>query len=257
MAIPAELAVLGPTPLRGRVRVPGDKGISHRALLFAAMATGRSRIVGLAGGDDVARTRLLLARPRRGADDRGLGRHHRGSRARRASSNPAACSTAATRARPCAPRLACSRAGRSSACCRATTVLRQRPDGARRRAAARDGRPRRRARRGLARAAHRARRRARRVARTGSTVASAQVKTALVLAGLQANGVTEITEPAPSRDHTERMLGALGAPVAVDGTTLRVTGGAPAPVRAARTRRPVVGRVLGGRVRRSPPVPTS
>ena len=56
------------------------------------------------------------------------------------------------------------------------------------------------------------------------------MKTALVLAGLQANGVTEITEPAPSRDHTERMLAALGAPVAFDGTTLRVTAGAPAPL---------------------------
>ena len=41
MPIPAELSVLGPMPLRGRVRVPGDKGISHRTLLFAAMAEGR------------------------------------------------------------------------------------------------------------------------------------------------------------------------------------------------------------------------
>ena len=44
-------------------------------------------------------------------------------------------------------------------------------------------------------------------------MASGQVKTALMLAGLQAEGTTEIVEPAPSRDHTERMLGALGAPV--------------------------------------------
>src|SRR5204862_5474541 len=58
--IPTELTVSGPASLRGRLRVPGDKGISHRALLFAAMANGRSRAVGLAGGDDVARTRLLL-----------------------------------------------------------------------------------------------------------------------------------------------------------------------------------------------------
>jgi 3-phosphoshikimate 1-carboxyvinyltransferase len=42
-------------------------------------------------------------------------------------------------------------------------------------------------------------------------VASAQVKTALVLAGLQAEGPTEVVEPAPSRDHTERLLPTLGA----------------------------------------------
>jgi 3-phosphoshikimate 1-carboxyvinyltransferase len=47
-------------------------------------------------------------------------------------------------------------------------------------------------------------------------VASAQLKSALVLAGLQAQGRTEITEPAQSRDHTERMLRFLGAPVTAD-----------------------------------------
>jgi len=62
------------------------------------------------------------------------------------------------------------------------------------------------------------------------TVASAQVKTALLLAGLQATGTTEITEPEPSRDHTERMLGALGAPVTrVDERTVQVSAGAPEP----------------------------
>jgi 3-phosphoshikimate 1-carboxyvinyltransferase len=61
-------------------------------------------------------------------------------------------------------------------------------------------------------------------------VASAQVKTAIVLAGLQADGTTEVVEPAPSRDHTERMLGALGAPVVrVDERAVRVTAGRPSP----------------------------
>jgi 3-phosphoshikimate 1-carboxyvinyltransferase len=59
-------------------------------------------------------------------------------------------------------------------------------------------------------------------------VASGQVKTALVLAGLQADGVTEIVEPAPSRDHTERMLAALHAPVTViDDRHLEVRAGLP------------------------------
>ena len=67
-------------------------------------------------------------------------------------------------------------------------------------------------------------------ARFELAVASAQVKTALILAGLQAAGSTEIVEPAPSRDHTERMLAALGAPVERTGpTSVRVAAGAPRP----------------------------
>jgi 3-phosphoshikimate 1-carboxyvinyltransferase len=61
-------------------------------------------------------------------------------------------------------------------------------------------------------------------------VATAQVKTAIVLAGLQASGITEVIEPAPSRDHTERMLMALGAPVTqIDDRTTRIEQGAPEP----------------------------
>ncbi|MGZ8764915.1 MAG: 3-phosphoshikimate 1-carboxyvinyltransferase, partial [Acidimicrobiia bacterium] len=56
-ASPAELTITGGAPLRGRLRLPGCKGISHRALLFAAIADGTSRITNLAPGDDVARTR--------------------------------------------------------------------------------------------------------------------------------------------------------------------------------------------------------
>ena len=47
-----------------------------------------------------------------------------------------------------------------------------------------------------------------------TSVASAQVKTAVLLAGLKASGTTSVTEPALSRDHTERMLGAAGVEVA-------------------------------------------
>ncbi len=58
-----------------------------------------------------------------------------------------------------------------------------------------------------------------------SPVASAQVKSALLLAGLFASGRTEVTEPVQSRDHTERMLSAFGAEVAVEGLKVSVTGG--------------------------------
>lgn len=47
-------------PLTGRIRVPGDKSISHRALMFAALAVGRSRIEGLLEGEDVLATAAAL-----------------------------------------------------------------------------------------------------------------------------------------------------------------------------------------------------
>jgi len=56
-------------------------------------------------------------------------------------------------------------------------------------------------------------------------VASAQVKSAVLLAGLRAFGRTRVTEPAPSRDHTERMLSAFGVEVLREGTTVAVEGG--------------------------------
>ncbi len=58
-----------------------------------------------------------------------------------------------------------------------------------------------------------------------SPVASAQVKSAILLAGLQAKGVTSVTEPLLSRDHTERMLRAFGVDVRQDGLTVSVEGG--------------------------------
>jgi 3-phosphoshikimate 1-carboxyvinyltransferase len=57
-------------------------------------------------------------------------------------------------------------------------------------------------------------------------VASAQVKSSLILAGLYASGETEITEPVKSRDHTERMLTAFGADIVVNGFRVSVRGGA-------------------------------
>ncbi len=54
---------------------------------------------------------------------------------------------------------------------------------------------------------------------------SAQVKSAILLAGLHADGQTIVTEPAQTRDHTERMLAAFGVPVGVQGNKISVTGG--------------------------------
>lgn len=55
-------------------------------------------------------------------------------------------------------------------------------------------------------------------------VASAQVKSCLILAGLYADGITSITEPYKSRDHTERMLKSMGAGIEVNDLTVRISG---------------------------------
>jgi len=55
-------------------------------------------------------------------------------------------------------------------------------------------------------------------------VASAQVKSAILLAGLYADGPIVIHEPGPARDHTERMLAAMGADIGVDGATITLRG---------------------------------
>src|SRR6476469_6012838 len=48
-------------PLRGRIRVPGDKSVSHRAVMFAALAEGTSRITGFLEGEDTRATARVFA----------------------------------------------------------------------------------------------------------------------------------------------------------------------------------------------------
>lgn len=56
-------------------------------------------------------------------------------------------------------------------------------------------------------------------------IASAQVKSCLLLAGLYAEGETSVTEPAPTRDHTERMLQSFGYPIQIDGNRVSIKSG--------------------------------
>ena len=192
--------------------------------------TGRSTITNLATGADVRATRAALRRARRrpyaGAARRstvsggGLGAWREPDdvdRLREQRHRRCACSPGALAGRPFLSVLT----GDAS--------LRQRPMATRRRAAARDGRARSTAATTATRAPLVIRGGALRGMRHELPVASAQVKSALMLAGLQADGETEVVSPAPSRDHTERMLGALGVPVEVDGLPVRVRAGAPEP----------------------------
>jgi 3-phosphoshikimate 1-carboxyvinyltransferase len=224
-----ELLLRGPRPLRGRVRVPGDKGMSHRALLFAAMAEGRSRVTGLAGGEDVGRTRTalgLLGVSVAVEPDGAVAIDGRGIDALVEPAGVVDCGNSGTSirllsgllsGRPFLSILSGDESLVQRPMARIVEPLRAmgahldgRDGGTRPPLVVRGG--------DLTGCAHRL------------AVASAQVKTALILAGLQASGTTEVLEPAPSRDHTERMLTALGAPIVrVDERAVRVTAGAPTP----------------------------
>jgi len=230
VTVPAELTLEGPRPLRGRIRVPGDKGISHRALLFASLATGVSTLRHLADGDDVARTtaalRALGVPILVGDIDGTVIVTAAGVDALREADDVLDCANSGTTIRMLCGLLA----GRPfHSVLNGDASLRRRPmrrvvEPLRAMGAHVDGRDDARfpplSVRGGALVGTRAE----------LAVASAQVKTALVLAGLQAAGSTEIIEPTPSRDHTERMLAALDAPVELTGPTrVRVEAGAPGP----------------------------
>jgi 3-phosphoshikimate 1-carboxyvinyltransferase len=225
----ATLVVRGGRPLVGTLRLPGCKGVSHRALVAAAVAEGESELANLGTGRDVASTRAVLGRLGVTTSDAGDGPVRVRGTGFAGLAEPADvldCGNSGTTMRflcgLCAGRPALHvLVGDPS--------LSERPmarvlDPLRAMGAAVDGRD--------------GGRLAPLVVRGGGlsgvrhdlAVASGQVKTALVLAGLQADGVTEIVEPAPSRDHTERLLGALGAPVeVVDPRTTRVRAGAVRP----------------------------
>ncbi len=225
---PNELTVVGGRPLRGRLRVPGCKGISHRALLLAAIADGRSTIRGLADGADVASTGAcldLLGARLRHTDDAVTVRGS-GLDGLREAAEVLDCGNSGTTMRMLAGLVA----GREflsvlvgdeslSARPMARVVEPLRAMGA-----VVDGRA------GGTLAPITVRGGALRGVRHDLATASGQVKTALLLAGLQASGTTEIVEPAPSRDHTERMLAALGVPLERgDDRTVAVRAGQPEP----------------------------
>lgn len=227
MSVPSEMAFGGARPLRGRLRIPGDKSISHRALMFAALGNGRSTIMHLATGADVRATRSALehlgvgVRSRNGAvvvDGNGID----------AWTEPETvldCENSGTTMRVLSGALA-SRPFLSVLTGDAS--LRKRPmarvvEPLRSMGATIDGRDR------ANHAPLAIRGGPLRAMRHELGVASAQVKSSLILAGLAAGGRTEVVSPGVSRDHTERMLAALGAPVVCDGLTVAVERGAPEP----------------------------
>lgn len=210
--------------LQGELRVPGDKSISHRAVMLAALAEGATEVEGLLEGEDVLCTIAAFRQmgvsidgPRAG----GVAIAGRGMHGLAAPDRPLDMGNSGTAMRLMAGILAGQPfdsvlVGDASLSRRpmkrvaeplgAMGALIETADG---------GRPPLRIRGGRKLAG----------IRYALPVPSAQVKSALLLAGLYASGETVVTEPAPTRDHTERMLRAFGYAVDVSGATATVRGG--------------------------------
>jgi 3-phosphoshikimate 1-carboxyvinyltransferase len=198
--------------LEGAIRVPGDKSISHRALMLGAIATGRSRIGGLSTGADVQSTITCL---------RDLGAELEeseitgwGLQGLHEAAGALDCGNSGTTMRLLAGLLAAQDFESELV---GDESLSRRP-------MARVVEP-------LAEMGARATWPPLRVGgRTplrgidyAMAVPSAQVKSAILLAGLYAGGPTTVTEPVRTRDHTERMLRAMGVEIQADGLIVRVT----------------------------------
>ena len=204
-------------PLTGRAEVPGDKSISHRALILGGLAVGETRVAGLLEGEDVLRTAAAMRAFGAQVTRHGPGEwsvHGVGAGGLMEPEGVVDCGNSGTGARLLM--------GAMATCPIAATFtgdasLNARPMGRVTEPLALFG----------ARAFGRAGGRLPMTVlgahdpvpvRYATPMASAQVKSAVLLAGLGAPGETVVIEARPTRDHTERMLRAFGAEVRVEDT---------------------------------------
>ena len=228
MTTPSHLIARRGAALRGLVRAPGDKSMSHRALILGAMATGVTEVEGLLEGDDVLATARAARAFGAGVERLGPGRWRvTGQGGFRQPAGVIDCGNAGTGVRllmgaaagyPVSPTFDGDASLRKRPMKRVTAPLAQM--GARLEWLGDEDRlPLRLAGGALAAIDY------------VQSVASAQVKSAILLAGLNAGGVTTVAEPEKSRDHTERMLRAFGVEVGVepqgDGWRVSLRGGQP------------------------------
>jgi 3-phosphoshikimate 1-carboxyvinyltransferase len=215
-------------PLSGSVRPPGDKSISHRAALFAAMAEGRSRLEGIlrAGVTRVMLDSLAAAGAEMSWEGGDLVVDGIGRGGFRSAGRPLACGNSATTLRMLAGALAGRPAWQENPpgaefILDGSEQLRRRPMGRIMAPLAQMG--------ARIRALGRADCAPLAIAPAPlrgidfrMPVASAQVKSAVLIAGLSGSGPTSVEEPLPSRDHTERLLRHLGVRLAAEGNRVRV-----------------------------------
>ena len=221
----ATLEVAPGGALTGTVQVPGDKSISHRAVMLGALADGVTEIRDCLLGEDVRSTMAAFRAMGVGIEELEGGRlirvHGRGMQGLRAPEAPLDMGNSGTSMRLLAGILAGSGipatlTGDASLCRR---PMRRVTEPLSRMGARLDAQP------------------------SGTPpivlaggerlhgidfempVASAQVKSAVLLAGLFAQGRTSVSEPAPTRDHTERMLRGCGVALDVEGSRVSLMGG--------------------------------
>lgn len=202
-------------PLQGRAAIPGDKSMSHRALILGAVAEGETVIAGLLESQDVLRTVEALRRFGVRVERFGPNRWRVFGGAWKSPDGPIDCGNSGTAARLL---IAAAAGFELTATFTGDESLRRRPMrrlttpleamGARF-----DGGD------TLPLTLHGGRLQG---INHVNTPPSAQVKSAILLAGLQAQGAVEIAEPLPSRDHSEIMLRAFGADVEQDGRVVRL-----------------------------------
>ena len=213
-------------PLSGALRIPGDKSVSHRAVMFAALAHGTSHVKGFLEAEDTRATARVMqqlgvdistpAYGERAIQGVGLKGLH-------ASELPLDCGNSGTAMRLLSGVLsgqafASTLIGDDSLSTRPMQRVAQplREMGAEIQLSATGTSP------IQIRPAQQLR-----GIRYEGQVASAQVKSALLLAGLYAEGETEVIEVAPTRDYTETMLAAMGADIALKPGYARIRGGVP------------------------------
>jgi 3-phosphoshikimate 1-carboxyvinyltransferase len=208
----------------GEARVPGDKSISHRAIMLGALAEGTTRVSGFLEGEDALAT--LTAFRDLGVEIERPGEsevrvHGVGLRGLKAPQGPLDLGNAGTGMRLMCGLLAgqafdSELTGDASLCSRpmGRVIDPLRLMGAKI-ASEEGGRPPLRISGG--RQLH--------GIHYDLPMASAQVKSCVLLAGLYSQGVTSVTEPAPTRDHTERMLRGFGYEIGSDNGVISLTGG--------------------------------
>ena len=222
-----EQVVSNPASLTGEISVPGDKSISHRALILNSIATGSATVTGLSGGADVVSTmacmRALGSEIEEG-DQLGTVRIKGSGSALQEPQDILDAGNSGT-----SMRLLCGLLASQdfTSILTGDSSLRSRPmsrvvEPLKEMGADIMGR------KGDTLAPLTLRGRSLWGIEYTMPVASAQVKSSIMMAGLSAQGNTILHQPAPSRDHTERMLSAMGVTVDTDGLTLTLR---PGPLR--------------------------
>ena len=216
------LRIEGAAPLTGDVRVDGDKSISHRAIMFGAIADGATRVRNLLQGEDVLATvaaframGVRITQDESGYDIQGVGVN-----GLRQPQGPLDMGNSGTAFRLltgllCGQPWSATLTGDASLSGRPMGRIIQPLSEMGARFESRDGKP--------PVTIHPAD--ALSGIRYPMPMASAQVKSAVLLAGLYAAGETAVQEPAPTRDHTERMLRGFGYDVRREEGWISLTGG--------------------------------